>query len=188
MGKKILEVGSGGCFLAKQLMGKFPNTDFTLLDMQEMQIKKAKIRTAGLTKRNVSFICEDVRTVRIPARSFDVITCAVVLDFIADPTEYVKVLKNFKKWLSRNGVLIIGNFVGEDNHAIAEMQMKSWLKHIENTFGTERAKQVHEAYHDIFIKNSSILTQVNQLKEIGFKEVEILYKKHCSGVYYAIKN
>jgi tRNA (cmo5U34)-methyltransferase len=184
--KKILDVGCGFGHLAMNLMDRFQKTNFTLLDYQERMIQNAKIRTAGLTSGNIFFMQEDMRTVEIPTRSFDIITSINALHFLSF-NEFIKILPKFKRWLARKGVLLIGGFVGHGNPKIGTVQSQRWLEHIEVTHHAKRAADLDRMFPNVFNQNTSVTLQMDVLKDTGFVEVELLYKRYCTGAYYAIK-
>jgi len=94
---RILEAGCGRAWAFRDL-----HLDMTLvgvdLDAQAMEARKNIERDLDET------IVGDLRTVSLPADSFDVIYCSYVLEHVRSVST---VLANFARWLRKDGLLIV---------------------------------------------------------------------------------
>lgn len=185
--KKILDVGCGCGLLAERLIEIYPESDFTMLDIQERMLMKSKAKTEGLTRNPISFVESDMRIAKFPARSFDLIAALMSVHFMTDRDEYLMSFRNFRKWLSPRGVFVAGGFVGEASPAIREMQLTEWCENQDETERQRYPQAMLSREMEFVAKILPVAEQIEMLKAAGFQEVGLLYKKFHFGAYYAIK-
>uniref|UniRef100_A0A7C5V1B6 Class I SAM-dependent methyltransferase n=1 Tax=Caldicellulosiruptor owensensis TaxID=55205 RepID=A0A7C5V1B6_9FIRM len=98
--KIILDAGCGNGLYSFYLARTFPNAKIIAIDIDEEQIERNKDKN---TFSNIEFIKADLRKLDFNEQ-FNLIICIDVLEHIV---EDLKVIQNFYKSLSKNGLLII---------------------------------------------------------------------------------
>lgn len=116
---KILEVGVG---TGKNLPYYNNNADVTAAELSPKMLKKAIIRAKNLNK-NYKLFNMDAQNMSFPDNSFDYIVCTFVLCSVPDP---IKVLKEMKRVLKKDGKIIMLEHVLSKNKVIA------WWQHLHN--------------------------------------------------------
>jgi tRNA (cmo5U34)-methyltransferase len=182
--KNILDLGCGGAWLAEDLIKKFPDAEFSLLDIQERMVKIAEKRLNN--PKNVNFIQADMRKINFPTRSFDIITSMLSFQLL-NLFEFMEIIRKCKRWLKRGGVLLVCNFFSYYNHKISDIQKKLYYKYIKEEFDSTRAENMEKGFDFSFHCSDSADVQVDIVRSINFLEVELLYQRFNTCGYYAIK-
>jgi tRNA (cmo5U34)-methyltransferase len=182
--KNILDLGCGGAWLAEDLIKKFPDAEFSLLDVQEKMIKIAKRRLNN--PKNVNFIQADMRRINFPTRSFDIITSMLSFQLL-NLFEFMEIIRKCKRWLKRGGVLLVCNFFSYYNNKISDIQKKLYYNYIKEEFNSTIAENMKEGFDFSFHCSDSAEVQMNIVRSINFYEVELLYQRFNTCGYYAIK-
>lgn len=107
-GKKILDAGCGEGHLILE-MQKHHKADYFGVDITDVALEKAR------KKCKANFTNQDLTKMSFKDETFDCVTCSEVLEHIY---EYRKVLKELKRVLKKNGLLII-TFPNETNWTIS---------------------------------------------------------------------
>ncbi len=134
--KDVLDIASGegyGCSLMSSNA-----QSVTGVDIEEEAIEHA---IKSYKKDNLRFIKGDIRFIPLPDSSFDVITCFETIEHIQ---EHSQAMKELKRVLKPDGILLISTPDSESNHHLAsrgrnpyhplELNMQSFSALLEDSF------------------------------------------------------
>ncbi|MEZ5046873.1 MAG: class I SAM-dependent methyltransferase [Chitinophagaceae bacterium] len=108
--KRILEIGCGVGFWSNLITKKYPDAQYTGVDISASTIQKLKQK---FTSPNIQFINTDFGVdfknlpPEVTSQKYDLIVCFEVLLHIVDDTAWQHAVSNFNNLLSENGVAII---------------------------------------------------------------------------------
>jgi tRNA (cmo5U34)-methyltransferase len=179
---KILDLGAGTGLLTELVIKKYPNAEYTLVDIAKEMLAIAKERFESVD--NVSFNVEDYRD-RISGGKYEAIISSMSIHHL-DSLEKRNLYKNIFNSLEDWGVFINADQVegedGESEEIIKEYQ----LSYIENCSLSREEKD--KTYERIKLdKMDKMSVQISMLKEAGFKSVDIYYKYYNYVVFRARK-
>jgi tRNA (cmo5U34)-methyltransferase len=182
----LLDIGCGAGNYTLAVLLKMPNLKCTLVDLSESMLSKALERVSEKTKREVKTIQGDIRTVRLKENHFDIILSCAVLHHLRDDKDWESVFIKLYNLLNIGGCLIISDFVTHDNDLLTEYMMRRYISYLEKI---ENRKYAQEIFNCIEKNDTprSITYQLDIMKKIGFRNLEILHKNICFGTFCATK-
>lgn len=179
---KILDLGAGTGLLTEMVIKKYPNAEYTLVDIAEEMLAIAKERFEAL--ENVSFNVEDYRD-GISGGKYEAIISSLSIHHL-DSYEKKNLYKNIFNILEDGGVFVNADQVKGEDCESEEIVKEYQLSYIENCSLSREEKD--ETYGRIKLdKMDKMSAQINMLKEVGFKSVDIYYKYYNYVVFRARK-
>ncbi|WP_297427512.1 class I SAM-dependent methyltransferase [Clostridium sp.] len=179
---KILDLGAGTGLLTELVIKKYPNAEYTLVDIAEEMLDIAKERFELLD--NVSFNVEDYRD-GISGGKYEAIISSMSIHHL-DFNEKRNLYKNIFDILEEGGVFVNADQVKGEDCESEEIVKEYQLSHIENCSLSREEKD--KTYERIKLDKMDKMTdQIDMLKEAGFKSVDIYYKYYNYVVFRARK-
>lgn len=182
----LLDVGCGAGNYALTLLKRLPNLDVTLVDLSLPMLDRAVARVGEATSGHVTPIQSDMRALSFEADSFDIIFAASTLHHLRGDDEWQLVFAQFYRALKPGGSFWIFDLVEQSTSGI---QTLMWQR-----YGDYLAGFRDEAYRDHVFNYvaeedtpRSLLFQIDLLRKVGFREVEILHKHCCFAAFGGIK-
>jgi len=184
--RSILDIGCGAGNFTLKVLERLPNLDCTLIDLSANMLARAKARVTAATAGLVTTIQDDIRSVDMAGDSFDVIVAAAVLHHLRDQSEWTAVFRKLYRWLRPGGSLWIFDLV---SHEIDAVQVLMWERYGEYlaAFKGEQYRDHVFAYVDHEDSPRPVLFQCELLREVGFRQIDILHKNTCFAAFGAFK-
>ncbi len=184
--KDLLDVGCGGGNYTLKLLQRLPNLNVTLVDLSQQMLDCAVSRIQPQTLGTVEAIHSDMRNLDLGEQRFDVIVASAVLHHLRTDAEWRSVFQKFHAALKPSGSIWIFDLI---ESPIPEIQAIHWRR-----YGEYLTSVGGEAYRDELFSRiiredtpRSIVFQLDLLREVGFREVEILHKHSCYAAFGAVK-
>ena len=184
--ENLLDIGCGGGNYTLMMLLKVPNLNCTLVDLSKPMLDKAFERVALQTNKKVEIIQGDIRTVRLPENNFDIILAGAVLHHLREEQDWETTFGKIYGLLKPGGCFMISDLVAQDTSLLNEYTWERYGDYLETVGGQDYRKKVLEyvAKED---SPRSINFQLDLMKKVGFKKVEILHKNMCFGSFGGIK-
>ena len=184
--RAMLDIGCGAGNFTLKVLERLPNLDCTLVDLSANMLARANARVAAATTGVVSTIQDDIRSVDLPEDSFDVIVAAAVLHHLRDESEWRALFQKLYRWLRPGGSLWIFDLVSHEIDAVQAIMWARYGDYLAAFKGEEYRDHVF-AYVDHEDSPRPVLFQGEQLREAGFREIDILHKNTCFAAIGARK-
>ncbi len=179
---KILDIGTGTGIFASFVLDKYPNAEFTLIDLSDKMLDIAKERFSG--KTNFTYICADYTKFEFE-ESFDIIISALSIHHLT-ALQKEELYQKCYSMLSENGIFINADQVLSPYPQAEKLFSDLWRKQVENS-GLSR-EEVDMTFDRVSFDNPSTLSdQLLWLKNAGFKYTDCLYKYYHFCVLFAQK-
>lgn len=182
----LLDVGCGAGNYALKLLQRLPGLDVTLLDLSRPMLDRAVERVTPATTGKVTAIQGDVREVELGREQYDVILAGAVLHHLRGDQEWEHVFAKLYDALKPGGSFWIVDLI---THAIPQVQEVMWER-----YGAYLTGLRDEAYRDhvfAYIEREdtprTVMYQLDLLRSVGFREVEILHKNNCFAAFGGVK-
>jgi tRNA (cmo5U34)-methyltransferase len=184
--KKVLDIGCGaGNNTLKLLQLKNP-LDCDLIDLSLPMLTKAKERISIVNNGKTKIYQGDIRSVKFPENYYDIIIGAAVFHHLRENSDWEKTFTKIYNITAPGGILLVTDVITQEHNAINDMMWEKVAEHLDEIGGKEYSKKVFE-YIDKEDSPRSVTFQIDVLKNVGFKYVDVLHKKTCSAAIAAIK-
>jgi tRNA (cmo5U34)-methyltransferase len=149
-------------------------------------LDKAFERVSQQTKNDVHIIQDDIRKAELHEGYFDIILAGAVLHHLRDNEDWEITFKKLYNVLKPGGCLMISDLITQDSELLTEYIWEGYTNYLEKIGGKEYSQKVinYVAKED---SPRSINYQLDLMKKVGFKNVEILHKNICFGAFCGIK-
>ena len=184
--KELLDVGCGGGNYTLKLLQRLPSLNVTLVDLSQQMLACAVGRVQPQTSGTVAAIQSDIRELELGQQRFDIVVASAVLHHLRTDNEWRSVFRKFFDALKPGGSLWIFDLI---ESSLPVIQAIHWCR-----YGEYLASVGGESYRDDLFARiiredtpRSIEFQLDLLREVGFREVEILHKHACYAAFGAVK-
>jgi tRNA (cmo5U34)-methyltransferase len=182
----VLDVGCGAGNYTLKLLQHLPGLDVTLVDLSRPMLDRALERVGQVRPRSVRAIQGDIRAVPLEESRFDIILAAAVLHHLREEAEWRAVFTKLYTCLNPGGSLWISDLIDHDQPQIRALMWQRYGDYLTQLKGETYRDQVF-AYIAREDTPRSVLFQVDLLRAVGFRQVELLHQNSCFAAFGAFK-
>jgi len=182
----VLDIGCGAGNFTIKMLSKVSNLACTLVDLSRPMLDKALERVKAHTDKEVSIFQGDIREVELPANGFDIILAGAVLHHLRDDKDWVTTFTKLYQLIKPNGCLMISDLITQDTAILNDYTWERYGDYLESVGGKTYRQDVL-AYVAKEDSPRSMNYQLDLMKRVGFRKVEILHKNMCFGAFGGIK-
>lgn len=181
-----LDVGCGAGNYALSLLKALPDLNLDLNDLSQPMLERAEKRVSEATSGNVVTLPGDIRNLSLEGGRYDIIVAAATLHHLRDEGEWEQVFKKLYEALKPGGSLWISDLIEHSHESINALM---WQR-----YGDYLTAHKDAAYRDHvfgYIEKEDtprpLMYQLDLLRSIGFREVEVLHKNSTFAAFGGIK-
>jgi len=184
--ENLLDIGCGAGNYTLKMLAKIPNLNCTLIDLSRPMLDKAFERVSRQTDKAVHVLQGDIREVALKENYFEIVLAGAVLHHLRDDGDWEKTFEKLFKLLKPGGCLMISDFISQDTESLNRYIMERYSEYLQELGGKEYSQKVldYVAKED---SPRSMNYQLDLMKKVGFRKVEILHKNMCFGAFGGIK-
>jgi tRNA (cmo5U34)-methyltransferase len=184
--KNLLDIGCGAGNYTLKMLSKIANLNCTLNDLSLPMLERAKERVSAQTSGQVTLIQDDMRNLNLPDVHFDIILAAATLHHLRGDADWESVFTKFYKTLKPGGSIWISDLIAHDAEPLKRLFQQRYSDYLDSLGGPEYQEKVldYVAHEDT---PRSVNFQMDLLKKVGFKDVEILHKNSYFAAFGGIK-
>ncbi|QDT10892.1 class I SAM-dependent methyltransferase [Planctomycetes bacterium K23_9] len=185
--QRVLDIGCGAgnnTIKLRQACGKDFESD--LLDLSEPMLERAEQRVADMGAIVVRTWHCDFRDADLPNESFDVVLAAAVLHHLRDDDDWHAAFAKIHRLLKPGGSVWITDLVSHESSAVGKMMWGRYGDYLTAQGGEDYRDSVF-AYIDQEDSPRPVTFQLELLRRVGFRDVELLHKNSCFAAFGAIK-
>lgn len=183
---QLLDIGCGAGNYTIKLVQSLPTLNVTLLDLSQPMLDRAVQRIRPLTSGTINALQVDIRSFSPGEEKFDIILAAAVFHHLRTDEEWESVFAKCHAALKPAGSIWISDLI---EHSSAAVQGLMWSR-----YGEYLAQLKNEAYREqvfAYIEQEDtprpLLYQIDLLRKVGFRTIEILHKNSCFAAFGATK-
>lgn len=184
--ENLLDVGCGAGNYTLTMLSKVPNLNCTLVDLSEPMLSKAFERVSQATNKKVEILQGDIREIELKENHFDIILAGAVLHHLRDDQDWETTFGKLYRLLRNGGCLMISDLITQDTELLNNYMWERYGDYLEDLGGKEYRSKVL-AYVAKEDSPRSMNYQLDLMKKVGFRSVEILHKNMCFGAFGGIK-
>jgi tRNA (cmo5U34)-methyltransferase len=183
--KAVLDVGCGAGNYTLKLLERLPGLHATLIDLSQPMLERARERVTAAGASGVECLQGDVRELDLGVGRFDVILAAAVLHHLRTEDEWRAVFMKLRRSLRPGGSFWISDLV---RHGHPTVQTEMWRRYGEYLVGLkgEEYRDHVFAYVEFEDTPQTLGFQLELLREVGFRDVEVLHKNGCFAAFGGI--
>lgn len=173
--RRVLDVGCGAGNYSIKLLDRLPGLRFDLIDLSAAMLTRAAQRieeAGGVVERAIQV---DIRSATLPDNEYDIVIAAAVLHHIRTDDEWRAVFAALHATLKPGGSLWITDLIDHSSAAVGSVMWDRYGEYLVGLGGDDHRRQVFE-YIEMEDSPRPILFQLDLLREVGFRNVEILHK------------
>jgi tRNA (cmo5U34)-methyltransferase len=179
---RVLDLGCGSGLFTALLLTKYPKAKVTLADLSDKMLEVARERFAG--HRDFTYVQSSFEALDL-AGPFDIIISGIAIHHIPGP-EKKRLYGKCREWLVPGGTFVNSDQIKGETQATDALNMSVWRERIEAS-GLSR-EAIDAAYgRMLFDQPSTVEEQLAWLREVGFAEVDCLFKWFPMAVFFARK-
>lgn len=185
--RRVLDVGCGAGNNTLKLLQSISPFDCDLVDLSLPMLEKARERISVVNSGKITIFQGDFRFVDLPEREYDVIFAAAVLHHLRDDQDWELTFTKIFKLTAPGGSVWITDLVSHETEEIHSLMWKRYGEYLRSIGGEDYKIKVFD-YIDREDTPRSVTFQLDLLRRVGFRNVEILHKNGCFAAFGAIKN
>lgn len=183
---ELLDIGCGAGNYTLKMLSKLSNLNCTLVDLSGPMLERATERIVSHTVGVIKALQGDLRDVSLPCEYYDIILAGAVLHHLRDETDWFRAFTKIYNSLKRGGSFWISDLICQDDERINRYIWERYGSYLENLGGKDYREKV-QAYVEKEDTPRSLNFQIELMKNVGFKKVEILHKNECFAAFGGIK-
>ena len=185
---RVLDIGCGAGNNTIS-MSKHLGSDFTvdLLDLSQPMINRAVERVSKVNGGRINAIVGDFRSFELPSNRYDVILAAAVLHHLRDDSDWSAAFEKLFRLLTPGGSVWITDLISHETDAVHDLMWARYGDYLTSIGGAKYCDEVF-AYIDKEDSPRPVTYQLDLLRQVGFRHVELLHKNSCFAAFGAIKS
>lgn len=182
----LLDVGCGAGNYTLKMLSKRPGLRCTLLDLSRPMLDRAVERVSACTAGRVTALQQDVRNADLGEGRYDIILSGAALHHLRGDGEWRAVFAGLYRSLRPGGCLMISDLIVQQTDVLSAYFRERYGDYLAALGGPEYRDRVL-AYVDREDSPRSLNYQLDLMREVGFREVEVLHKNVCFAAYGGVR-
>ena len=182
---KVLDLGCGTGTVTKILKGQFKNAHVTCLDLAENMIEMAKIKLNDYN--NIEYTVGDFYEYNF-TETYDVIVSSLALHHLATDEDKKGFYKKIYEALTPGGVFINADAVLAPNKQLQDIYTSKWKEFMNLSISMDEIEEKWVPSAETEDHPVKITDHLDWLREIGFKDVDVIWKYYHLAVYCGFKH
>ena len=179
----ILELGVGTGLTAERILRKRPQAGYTAVDFSQQMLTGARRR---LSQYDVTFVTGDYSQIQLPEDN-DLVVSVVGIHHQETDDDKKRLFQRIYDSINDTGTFIFGDLVTYRNPLKAGFNEFRHFRHLQRNAIDEQTFKEWERHHRELNRLAPLEDQVEWLREVGFREVEVVYRQCNTALIYAAK-
>jgi tRNA (cmo5U34)-methyltransferase len=182
---RILDLGCGTGNLTQKILELFPDVQIDVLDLSEDILHECMDRFDN--KTNINYLQADFKSMNLPSVNYDLVMSSIAIHHVEDPYK-VRLYKDVFQSLKKDGLFIFADQTRGITDEIYFKNIECWKSEAFKLGSTEENWNMWMAHQDAHDFHSPVGWHLENLKNAGFNEVDLLSKYLMWGVFWAKKS
>jgi len=179
---KVIDLGCGTGTIAHKVKTIFPNSYISCLDIAENMIKMAKTKI----DENNEFFINDFYQFNFD-KKYDVIISSLALHHLENNEDKKMFYRKIYNVLTDGGVFYNADVVLGSNSHLQDLYIAKWKEFMGKNVTLEEIENKWIVKYKAEDRPTSLINHINWLEEIGFKNIDVVWKYYNYCVYGGYK-
>jgi len=184
--RRVLDIGCGAGNNTLKLLQYASPFDCDLIDLSLLMLGKARERISSVNSGKIKTIQGDFREIDLPDPGYDVIMAAAVLHHLRDDQDWEKAFNKLYRLTAPGGSIWITDLVSHESEAVHTLMWERYGEYLCSIGGADYRKKVFD-YIDKEDSPKPVTYQLDLLRKVGFRHIDLLHKNSCFAAFGAIK-
>jgi tRNA (cmo5U34)-methyltransferase len=181
---RIIDLGCGTGTLAAKVLEIFPKAQFTCLDVAENMIAIAKAKLARYPQ--VRYVVADFQSFDFDGK-YDAVVSSLALHHLPTDADKQNLYRRIYENLNAGGVFYNADVILAPNGFLQDMYMNEWRRFMAMHISKEEIEGEWIPKHQQEDHPARLADQLAWLSNIGFADVEVLWKYYNFAVYGGVR-
>lgn len=164
----------------KKIKERFPNAKIICIDLAEKMIEMAKIKLAGYD--DISYRVLDFRDFEFEKKKHDLVVSSLALHHLTDEAKK-QFYKRIYNALSSGGVFYNADIVLGSSNKLQGVYMEKWINYMNKKISMKKIESKWLPKYDEEDIPAKLIDQMDWLRDIGFRDVDVIWKYYNFAVY-----
>ncbi|MCE5213610.1 MAG: class I SAM-dependent methyltransferase [Methanobacterium sp.] len=181
---KVLDLGSGTGNITIAVKKRYTNAKITCVDLAERMINIAQYKLSKY--KDINYHLGDLRKIQFDS-DYDLIISSLALHHLQTDQEKINIYHKIYDSLKEGGAFYNADNILASSKYLENVNIKQWKDFMRKNISSE---EIEEKWLPTYYKEdypAPLITQVDWLREIGFKNVDITWKYINGAVFGGIK-
>jgi len=179
---RVIDLGCGTGTVAQAVLKAFPNANITCLDLVENMIVLAQAKLAH--NPCVRFVVGDFTSFD---GEYDAVVSSLALHHLATDEDKKQFYRGIYARLRPGGVFYNGDVVLASNDIVQATYMREWRAFMRRSISDEEIEGKWIPSYEAEDRPAKLMDQLAWLAEIGFADVDVIWKDYNFAVYGGVK-
>lgn len=181
---KVLDLGCGTGTVTKTLKEQFKNAQVTCLDLAENMIEMAKIKLKDYN--DIEYAIGDFYEYNF-SENYDVIVSSLALHHLAADEDKKEFYKKIYDAMVHGGIFLNADAVLASNKQLQCIYTAKWKEFMNKNISMKEIEEKWVPAAETEDHPVKITDHLDWLREIGFKDVDVIWKYYHLAVYGGFK-
>lgn len=182
---KVIDLGCGTGTISSAILKRYPHAQVTCLDLAENMLEMAKAKLSGYP--DVRYIRADLTHFDFDDR-YDFVVSSLALHHLLTDDDKRQLYRKIYNALTPHGIFYNADIVLASSDTLQEMYLNQWKRFIAKSVTQDEIenKWIPKYYEED--RPARLTDQLSWLSDIGFINVDVIWKYYNFAVYGGIKH
>lgn len=182
---EVLDIGCGTGNITRKVKKRYPNAQVTCIDIAENMIDIAQYKMSEF--KDIKYQVVDLRDFQFGEDSYDLVISSLVLHHLQADEDKIGIYQKIYDSLHEGGVFLNADHVLASSEYREQVNLDEWKNFMLKSLSLD---EVEEKWMPTYFREDHpalLLDQLDWLREIGFKEVDVVWKLVKGAVFSGTK-
>lgn len=181
---KVLDLGCGTGNTSKAVKNRFPNANITCIDLAENMLEIARYKLSEYD--DIEYHVADMREFEFGC-DYDLVISSLAMHHLETDEEKKAVYRRIFDSLRKGGVFLNGDNVLGSNQYLEKVNLEKWKEFMLENVSLREIEEKWLPTHYEEDHPSPLIDHLDWLREVGFKDVDVVWKYIIGAVYGGVK-
>ncbi|MBR3213848.1 MAG: class I SAM-dependent methyltransferase [Methanosphaera sp.] len=181
---RVLDLGCGTGNITKKVLERYPKAHVTCLDLSKNMLELAKEKLSGYD--SIEYVLGDFTIIDI-IDNYDAIISSLALHHIPSDVAKLEMYKHIYAALNNGGVFYNADVIKAASKYNEELNQKVFDEFMKDNGVSSQDISEHRHKRHVNDIPITLTKHLNLLEEVGFEDIDVIWKYYGNAVYGATK-